>query len=168
MGLGLTLLTLGGLLAVGAAVVMLRSRATTKALERQEEDQAIPPPLPRSQPPPPDEGPRARHCPVCLNEYWGEFRFCAVDGAELKEGAARSSFVPGLICPTCRRGYPSDATFCPEDLDELIPYGLYGAAAQKQPPQRLAAGKICPECGDRYATAQTFCVRDGAVLVVVN
>ena len=73
-----------------------------------------------------------------------------------------------MICPTCRRGYPSDSSFCPEDADELVPYGLYGAASSTRPPLRLDTNKICPECGIRHAAAHLFCGHDGAELVVVN
>jgi hypothetical protein len=73
-----------------------------------------------------------------------------------------------MICPTCRRGYTSDASFCPEDSDELVPYGLFGAASATRPPIRLDGHKICPECGVRHATGHVFCGQDGAELVVVN
>jgi predicted amidophosphoribosyltransferase len=84
------------------------------------------------------------------------------------EGHAPGPFAQGMICPTCRRGYPFDAGFCPEDADELVPYGLYGAASATRPPLRLDANKICPECGIRHAAAHLFCGHDGTQLVVVN
>jgi len=83
-------------------------------------------------------------------------------------GPASGPFAQGMICPTCRRGYPFDAGFCPEDADELVPYGLYGAASTTRPPLRLDANKICPECGIRHAAAHVFCGQDGTQLVVVN
>jgi len=73
-----------------------------------------------------------------------------------------------MICPTCRRGYAQDASFCPEDADELVPYGLYGAATSTRPPMKVDSRKICPECGERHASVHAFCGRDGTELVAVN
>ena len=171
MGFGSVLLALGAVCAITGAIVVRRFFPRTET--GHERPDAVAPRPPRSDPVstaarPSTEGSQTRNCPVCLNEYRGEVRFCPIDGAELRDGPGRSLFAPGMICPTCRRGYPADATRCPDDLDDLIPYGLYGASTRKQTPQRLAAGKICPKCGDRYATVQTFCGRDGSLLVVVN
>lgn len=107
-------------------------------------------------------------CPVCLGEYPNTHRFCVRDGAPLASGNASSPISQGMICPTCRRGYPADATHCPEDADELVPFGLYGAATATRPPVRLDGHKICPECGARHPSTHFFCGRDGAELVVVN
>jgi len=114
------------------------------------------------------EGPPVRSCPVCLGEYPPQNRFCVRDGAPLHDGRPAGPFSQGMICPTCRRGYASDASFCPEDADELVPYGLFGAANATRPPLRLDAHKICPECGVRHAPAHLFCGHDGSELVVVN
>ena len=103
-----------------------------------------------------------------MSEYAPQNRFCVRDGAPLNDGSASGPFSHGMICPTCRRGYPSDASFCPEDADELVPYGLYGAASSTRPPLRLDGNKICPECGIRHAAAHLFCGQDGTELVVVN
>jgi predicted amidophosphoribosyltransferase len=73
-----------------------------------------------------------------------------------------------MICPTCRRGYPLDASFCPEDADELVPYGLFGAASSTRPPTKPCASKICPECGAHHASTHVFCGDDGSELVIVN
>ena len=105
---------------------------------------------------------------MCLSEYPTRDRFCVRDGAELMEGCSSGPFTQGMICPTCRRGYPFDARFCPEEADELVPYGLYGAASATRPPLRLDANKICPECGIRHAATHLFCGHDGTQLVVVN
>jgi len=114
------------------------------------------------------EGPPVRSCPVCLGEFPPQNRFCVRDGAPLHDGGSSGPFSQGMICPTCRRGYASDASFCPEDADELVPYGLFGAANATRPPLRLDANKICPECGIRHAPAHLFCGHDGSELVVVN
>jgi hypothetical protein len=114
------------------------------------------------------EAAAVRSCPVCLVEYTPDKRYCVRDGAPLSDGCASGSLSQGMICPTCRRGYPADASFCPEDSDELLPYGLYGAASSTKSPIRLDTSKICPECGVRHAPAHLFCGRDGAELVVVN
>lgn len=122
----------------------------------------------------PDSGARetetgaVRSCPVCLGEYHPRNRFCVRDGAPLHDGRPSTAFSQGMICPTCRRGYPSDAAFCPEDADELVPYGLYGAATSTRSQRRLDGNKICPECGIRHAATHLFCGQDGAELVVVN
>ena len=105
---------------------------------------------------------------MCLMEYAPKNHFCVRDGAELIDGPPSGPFSQGMICPTCRRGYAHDASFCPEDADELVPYGLYGAASSTRPPQRLDSRKICPECGQRHTSAHTFCGQDGTELVVVN
>jgi RNA polymerase subunit RPABC4/transcription elongation factor Spt4 len=109
-----------------------------------------------------------RSCPVCHAEYAPRNRFCVRDGAPLSDGPPSGPFSHGMICPTCRRGYTADASFCPEDSDELVPYGLYGAASATRPPLDLEGHKICPECGVRHATANVFCGHDGSELVVVN
>ena len=109
-----------------------------------------------------------RSCPVCLSEYAPHNRFCVRDGAPLNDGRSSGPFSQGMICPTCRRGYPSDASFCPEDADELVPYGMYGAASTTRPSLRLDGNKICPECGVRHAAGHVFCGNDGTELVVVN
>jgi RNA polymerase subunit RPABC4/transcription elongation factor Spt4 len=114
-----------------------------------------------------EQGPM-KSCPVCLSEYPTRNHFCVRDGAVLIEGCSSGPFAQGMICPTCRRGYPLDASYCPEDADELVPYGLYGAASATRPVLRLDARKICPECGIRHAAAHLFCGHDGSELVLVN
>ena len=105
---------------------------------------------------------------MCLGEFPPQNRYCVRDGAPLNDGQSSGPFSQGMICPTCRRGYASDASFCPEDADELLPYGMFGAAHATRPPMRLDTNKICPECGIRHAAAHLFCGRDGSELVVVN
>lgn len=128
-----------------------------------------------SHPPPPipeevaEETPLAvRSCPVCLTEFPPRNRFCVRDGAELTDGPLSGAFSQGMICPTCRQAYSHDASFCPEDSDELVPYGLYAAASSTRPLSELDSRKICPECGERRTSAHTFCGQDGTELVVVN
>ena len=112
--------------------------------------------------------PPVRSCPVCLTEYPPGNRFCVRDGAPLNDGRISGPFSHGMICPTCRRGYASDASFCPEDADELVPYGLFAAAHATRSPMRLDTHKICPECGVRHRATHVFCGNDGCELVVVN
>jgi hypothetical protein len=114
------------------------------------------------------DGPPIRSCPVCLGEYPPQNRFCVRDGAPLNDGRISGAFSQGMICPTCRRGYASDASFCPEDADELVPYGLFAAAHATRSPLRLDTHKICPECGVRHQATHVFCGNDGSELVVVN
>ena len=125
------------------------------------------PPKPSRPPAEPEQAP-VKSCPVCLSEYAPRNRFCVRDGAALMDSRPSVPFASGLICPTCRRGYPSDASFCPEDADELMPYGLYGAASSTRSSPWLESNKICPECGVRHAPAHLFCGHDGTQLVVVN
>jgi len=77
-------------------------------------------------------------------------------------------FAQGMICPTCRRGYPFDSSFCPEDADELVPYGLFGASGSNRLPLRRDTNKICPECGIRHSATHLFCGQDGTELVALN
>ena len=158
-------------LAVGALVARKRARTMTeRALSS----------IPRADPYEPTsstgsrateggEDPAVSHsCPVCLAEYSASDRFCARDGAPLVDSRTAGPFASGMICPTCRRGYPSDASYCPEDADQLVPYGLFGASTSTPPPEPEDSNKICPECGVRHTAAHSFCCQDGAELVVVN
>jgi hypothetical protein len=61
------------------------------------------------------------------------------------------------ICPTCRRDFPHDATFCPHDGTRLVPMNV-GAA----PP---AAGLVCPTCERGFAAGVRVCPHDGTDLV---
>ena len=56
----------------------------------------------------------------------------------------------------------------PEDAEELVPYGLYGAASSTRRPFKIDANKICPECGIHHAPSHLFCRQDGTELVTVN
>jgi len=69
----------------------------------------------------------------------------------------------GLICPTCRRGYPSDAKFCPHDQTALIPYAEFLERGSL-----VSTRMVCPECGETYGPEKTFCPNDGARLEVVS
>lgn len=66
------------------------------------------------------------------------------------------------ICPTCRRGYPPDATRCESDDTELVKYADFVA---KSATPSSAATKVCPVCGDRFPATTRFCGKDGATLV---
>jgi len=155
-------------LAVGlAGLVRLqneRRTMTTDSSSLGPKDEESPPT--RCQPP--EQRPALKSCPACLAEYHPRNRYCVRDGAELSDRRSAGPFSQGMVCPTCRRGYPLDASFCPEDADELMPYGVFGAASSTRPPIRLDANKICPECGAHQAPTHLFCGDDGSELVVVN
>jgi predicted amidophosphoribosyltransferase len=64
-----------------------------------------------------------------------------------------------LVCPTCRRGYPSGTQFCPVDAARLIP--AYEGAATL-PPGR---GGKCPRCRRAFEVGVRFCPMDAEELV---
>ena len=167
------LLVLAGLALLSASWLILARRRRRRAVphRRRSTDTrstSTPPPARRPKPEAAASG-GVRSCPVCLTEYDGpRHNFCVRDGAQLNEGPPAGPFAQGMICPTCRRGYPQDASFCPEDADELVPYGLFGAASSTHPPPAGEGRKICPECGEPHTSAHSFCGRDGTELVVVN
>lgn len=103
-------------------------------------------------------------CPVCGVAGSGGERFCAKHGERLVPPAENPLRAAGMICPTCRRGYPPDAEFCPHDRAGLVPYTLYRKAENATD----ALPRICPTCGERYAQHVTFCGKDGASLSSVN
>lgn len=103
-------------------------------------------------------------CPVCGVAGTGGERFCAKHGERLVTAAENPLRAAGMICPTCRRGYPPDAEFCPHDRAALVPYTLYRRAESATD----SLPRICPACGERYAQHVTFCGKDGASLSSVN
>ncbi len=104
--------------------------------------------------------PVRRVCPTCGAETQGR-DFCPHDGAKLLDLLDPTLRAQGMICPTCRRGYPAEARTCSQDGAELLPYSVY-AARQKQ--RATAAHKICPKCGTHYDAGTTFCGKDGSPL----
>jgi predicted amidophosphoribosyltransferase len=64
-----------------------------------------------------------------------------------------------LVCPTCRRGYPSGTQYCPVDAARLIP--TYEGAAGL-PPGR---GGKCPRCRRAFEVGVRFCPMDAEELV---
>ena len=70
-----------------------------------------------------------------------------------------------LICPTCRRGFAPNATRCPYDNDELVPYVLF---VQREKERDASERRVCPVCGTTYTGHLRFCSKDGAELVQVN
>ena len=103
-------------------------------------------------------------CPVCGVAGTGGERFCAKHGERLVTAAENPLRAAGMICPTCRRGYPADAEFCPHDRAALVPYTLYRRAETATE----TLPRICPTCGERYGQHVTFCGKDGASLSSVN
>lgn len=63
-----------------------------------------------------------------------------------------------MVCPTCRREYPTTSTFCPQDATKLVALGTSDAA----PP---GAGSICPACKRGFPAGTRLCPHDGEELV---
>jgi hypothetical protein len=64
------------------------------------------------------------------------------------------------ICPSCRRGYPPEATRCTVDGTRLVAYREFVATQSGG-----ETTKVCPTCGTRYPGTIRFCGKDGATLV---
>jgi len=62
------------------------------------------------------------------------------------------------ICPTCREEYPSEATFCPNDGNRLVP--SRGNAEPTGP-----SGGVCPICGQGYDPGILTCPKHGEELL---
>ncbi len=69
-----------------------------------------------------------------------------------KSGPAR------MVCPTCRRDYPTTSAFCPQDATKLVAVGTGQAAAP-------GAGSICPACKRGFPAGTRVCPNDGEELV---
>jgi hypothetical protein len=69
-----------------------------------------------------------------------------------KAGPAR------MVCPTCRRDYPTTSAFCPQDATKLVAVGTGQAAAP-------GAGSICPACKRGFPAGTRVCPNDGEELV---
>lgn len=102
-------------------------------------------------------------CPSCGREAPPGTAFCSQDGSPLvaAKGAPRS----GGRCPVCHKGFGPGITVCPTDNEELLPYPMYAAIAQRSPASR---GKICPTCGERFDGSADYCGKDGTQLVLLN
>jgi hypothetical protein len=80
-----------------------------------------------------------------------------------QEAAPRASPPPppsGLVCPSCRREYPSGLKYCPVDARALV------AAVGTSPPSRAATSSLtCPVCKRSYEGNKRFCPYDAEELV---
>jgi hypothetical protein len=101
-------------------------------------------------------------CPSCGREGQAGSTFCPHDGSQLV--AAKTAGRGGGVCPVCNKGYGPDVTVCPTDKEELLPYPVQAAIAQRS----TSRGKICPTCGDRFDGGAEFCGKDGTQLVLLN
>ena len=70
-----------------------------------------------------------------------------------KAGPAR------MVCPTCRRDYPTTSAFCPQDATKLVAAGAGQAAPGS------GAGSICPACKRGFPAGTRVCPNDGEELV---
>ena len=107
----------------------------------------------------------ARVCPVCGHQADEDTEFCPNDGATMMDPGAPEVRAQGMICPTCRRGYPAGKERCSTDGDGLLPYAFFLA---RQKHEDSAGKKVCPQCGTTYGPAKTFCGKDGTPLETVN
>jgi hypothetical protein len=64
-----------------------------------------------------------------------------------------------LLCPACRRSYPSGTTYCPIDACRLV------ATAEGASAERAAPGGKCPRCRRVYDGGTRFCAVDAEELV---
>ena len=105
-------------------------------------------------------------CPSCGREEPAGTKFCPHDGTPLAPGGKAGS-QGGGICPVCNKGFGPDVTVCPTDKEELLPYPVHAAMAQRSPAV-ASRGKICPTCGERFDGGAEFCGKDGTILVLLN
>lgn len=82
----------------------------------------------------------------------------ALASAEPRELAFAGASLTGeateqLICPQCRRGYPSGTERCPRDGERPIPYSEF--LRQKQAAEQTAT--TCPACRAPLAPGALFC-----------
>jgi hypothetical protein len=88
-----------------------------------------------------------------------------------KRLVARTANAPPMVCPTCKRGFPDGAVFCPDHgvkLEKAVPGAPAPAPAPQPLPAASAQRKVCPACGTRYEGNATFCGKEGATLVLAN
>lgn len=157
------------LLLVAAALLFVRRRkgqspSAPPGAEDIPDGTAPPPPRP-SAPAGATAKPPRRVCPVCGHEDETGNAFCPKDGATLLDPDDPTVRAQGMICPTCRRGYPADADRCVHDQDTLVPYALFVARGKAS---ESSGKKVCPVCGETYDEGTTFCGKDGATLETVN
>ena len=108
----------------------------------------------------------ARTCPVCsFEDDAGAQDYCPNDGAPLLDPNAPEVRAQGMICPSCRRGYPAGTRQCGADQEELVPYAFYLA---REKHEGSAGKKVCPTCGASYDADRTFCGEDGSPLETLN
>ncbi len=89
-------------------------------------------------------------CPTCGRKPKTDgARFCGFDGTLLDQ-PKQTSEGPEMVCPACKRIFPSRAKFCPVDSEALVPQ--MGAPTQSgaHPTQR---GSFAQEEEDRQNTA---------------
>jgi hypothetical protein len=81
--------------------------------------------------------------------------------ASARVGAAERAAMGALpmICPACRRSYPTGTVFCPLDACRLVAHAE-GASAS-----RAATGGKCPRCRRVYDAGTRFCAIDAEELV---
>ncbi len=82
--------------------------------------------------------------------------------AEARAGqdTARSA-TSRVVCPTCRREYPTTSAFCPQDATKLVPLVPLGVGEGAPP----GAGSICPACQRGFPAGTRVCPHDGEELV---
>jgi predicted amidophosphoribosyltransferase len=67
----------------------------------------------------------------------------------------------GLICPACRREYPSGLKYCPKDARALVA----NVSSSSPLPRRAPSGLTCPVCRRSFEGNKKFCPYDAEELV---
>jgi hypothetical protein len=77
--------------------------------------------------------------------------------ASVPVAASAASAAPvGTVCPSCRREFPPDGSYCPHDGNRLVPLNV-GAAPR--------LGVVCPTCSRGFDAGVRTCPDDGSDLV---
>ena len=81
-----------------------------------------------------------------------------IAGREGESGDVRDPTPAAMICPTCRREYPSEMASCPVDGDQLITH-------QERDSFSKPPGSVCPNCGEVFEPKTRICPHHGEELI---
>lgn len=76
--------------------------------------------------------------------------------AQAAANAAAGASRVGTVCPSCRREFPPDGSYCPHDGNRLVPLNV-GAVPK--------LGVVCPTCNRGFDAGVRTCPADGTELV---
>ncbi|MFO0676646.1 MAG: zinc ribbon domain-containing protein [Polyangiaceae bacterium] len=77
--------------------------------------------------------------------------------AKARDAAIARASARSMVCPACRREFPSGSTFCPHDGSALVVDGSVELQG--------TTGMVCPTCRRGYPTGTTICAADREALV---